>query len=66
MNTRNHKFFPQLTGLRLKLEEKIEQFSTTDRGLMGIAARDAEDVRNRMDKRAAKMARRAARAKGNG
>lgn len=61
MNTRNHRFWPQLSGMARKLDSIVAP--VTDRGLTGPAARDGEDVRNRLDKRAAKLARRAARAK---
>ncbi len=57
---RGQGYFPQLDALGRALNQ-FEQ--TTDRGLTGPAARDAEDVRARLDARAAKLARRAARAK---
>lgn len=56
---RGQRYFPQLKPLAEKLESISEP--VTDRGLTGPAARDAEDVRARLDKRKAKMARRAAR-----
>lgn len=57
---RGQKFFPQLTPLANKLREITEP--VTDRGLTGPAARDADDVRDRLSKREAKLARRAKRA----
>jgi hypothetical protein len=59
---RGHGYYPQLRGLGRKCEQLAEQ--TTDRGLTGPAARDGDDVRARLDKRAAKLARRASRAGG--
>ena len=56
---RGQGYFPQLEGLARKLNAISEPI--TDRGLTGIAARDAEDVRERLSARAAKLARRAAR-----
>jgi hypothetical protein len=57
---RGQTYFPQLEGLKRKLDTMIEP--TTDRGLTGPAMRDASDVRDRIEKRKAKLARRAARA----
>lgn len=54
-------FFPQLSPLARKLESITAPI--TDRGLTGPAARSAEDVRERLAARAAKLARRAAQAK---
>lgn len=58
---RGQRYFPQLEGLKRALDAVSEPL--TDRGLTGPAARDADDVRERLEKRAAKLARRAKRAK---
>ena len=59
---RGQGYFPQLAGLGRAITAVAERASTTDRGLTGAAVRDAESVRELLDKRAAKLARRAARA----
>lgn len=64
MNTRNRKFFHQLTPLKNALDVAIVSNHTTDRGLTGPAARDGDDVRTRLEKRAQKLARRAKLASG--
>jgi hypothetical protein len=55
--TRGQRYFPQLEGLARKLNAISEPI--TDRGLTGIAARDAEDAQDRMAKRKEKLLRRA-------
>lgn len=64
MTNRNHKFWPQLTGLGNALGRIIDAEPTTDRGATGKLVRGYEDAQERRDKQAAKLARRAARAKG--
>jgi hypothetical protein len=54
---RGKTFFPGLSGLKRKIDSVIEPI--TDRGLTGPSVRTPEDVRDRLSKREAKLARRA-------
>lgn len=57
---RGMRYYPGLEGLARVIDKCAEPI--TDRGLTGPAARDGQDVRGRIAKQKAKLARRAARA----
>lgn len=67
MNTRNARYFPQLEGLKARIDQAI---ATAPRSTAINAAtnlqRDDDDIQARLDKQAAKLARRAKHARSAG